>query len=136
MADKFSPVGLGDSIYEILKIPCEAEAAVEKGDVVYASSHVDDGLPKVSPATDALATCMGVAMNDAEIGEVVIVLAIGAIKVTVGAGGVVVGQHIESADDGEVEDGATATKVIGRSWQTASHGDTAIVAINCMGGGA
>jgi len=136
MADKFSSVGLGDAIYELLKIPCEAAEAIEKGDVVYASSHVDDGLPKVSVGTDGVATAIGVAMNDASAGEIVNVLVVGAVKVTVGAGGIVVGQQIEAAADGAVEDGATATKVIGRALQTASEGDTAIVFINCLGGGA
>lgn len=134
MVDEFSPVGLGDAIYEILKIPCEAEAAVTKGDLVFASEHVDDGLPQVTPTVTSSELAIGVAMNDAEEGEVVNVLVVGVIKVTAGTGGCTVGKSIiAAAEKGTVCDGNTAGQIVGKALQTAAAAATLIVAINCLG---
>jgi len=134
MVDEFQYAGLGDAIYEILKIPCIAEAAVAKGELVYASSHVDDSLPKVTPTVTSSAIALGVAMNSAAIGAVVNVLVVGVIKVTAGTGGCTVGQSIiAAAEKGTVCNGTTAGQIVGRALQTAAAAATLVVAINCLG---
>lgn len=136
MADKFSKAALGEAVLVIAKANYKAAGAIEKGDVVVFTAHQDDELATISAGGDASALVAGVAMKDIAVGAYGPVLKIGIIKVTAGAAGVTVGKHIESAEDGEVEDGATATKVIGRAEQTFTHGDTGLVFIQAVGGGA
>jgi len=134
MVDEFQYAGLGDAIYEILSIPCIAEAEVTKGQLVFASEHVDDGLPLVTPTVTSSLLAVGVAMNSAAIGAVVNVLVIGVIKVTAGTGGCTVGASIiAAAETGTVCDGTTAGGIVGKALQTAAAAATLIVFINCTG---
>lgn len=136
MADEFTKAALGEAVLVIAQANFKAAETITKGDVVYASAHNDDDLPSISVAGNAQTECVGVAMKDIASGAYGPVLICGIIKVTAGAAAVTVGALIEAAANGAVEDGATATKVIGRAYQTMANGATGLVFVNCMGGGA
>jgi len=133
MVTVFSKAALGEAVLIVAQANFILAGNVTKGDVVIASAHTADGLPTVVIGTDAAATVVGVAMKTGVTGEAIPVLMIGIIVVTAGAGGVVLGEAIEAAATGHVEDGAGAGIIIGRGLQTIANTETGIVWVNCAG---
>jgi len=133
LADKFPQVALGEAVLVVAQMNMKLAGNVTKGDVVIASAHQDDDVPTVVIGTDQSAKFMGIAMKTGVTGDSIPVLTIGIIKVTAGAGTVILGEEIECAANGAVENtvgGATVALIIGRGLQTLASGDTGIVWIN------
>ena len=136
MTDVFTKVGLGDAIYELLVIPCEAAVAIEKGDVVVATTHAVDKIVTVSPSAGVGdVDGVGVAMEDIAEGEIGKVLKIGAIKVTAIAAVTAGERWMPSTDGGIAPMTVAATTVadleasMGRALQDLGAGDEGLVTV-------
>ena len=136
MTDVFTKVGLGDAIYEVLVIPCEATATVTKGDVVVATTHAVDKIVTVSPA-GALGAVdgIGVAMENIAIGAIGKVLKIGVIKVTADDAVTAGERWMPGGTAGVAPMTAAGTTVadleasMGRALQDLAVGDTGLVTV-------
>jgi len=96
----------GITYYPGQVVTFEAEAAVKAGNVVYLSS-----VGKVKKTDGARNDVVGVALNDAEAGELLEVLCWGRIKV-IAAGAISLGARIVSAADGKVQAAASLSVVL------------------------
>jgi hypothetical protein len=140
MTDQFPQLDLGECWGEP-QFEIEAEvvtATVEKGMIVELT-HVAAGVPKVSPADSGSLVAWGVVMDlkggDGTVGTKVIVGKGGLFKVKAGSPGCTAGKVLEvvlESDEtkGAVGDSTTASKVVGKAFQTGAQDEPVLAWIN------
>lgn len=106
----------------------EAQAEVSKQTKITASAKVDKGQVveitdpfKVGPSQDDSIKFAGIANNNAEIGDEVVICTEGFVKLTA-TGSITAGDTVVSGADGTVKKSAGTGDVVGKAFSTATEG--------------